>query len=176
LEDHIKRAKDLFTYYCGSHFQMYREGAFVEYKKYDIPKQTEVEWFKELIEKYTAELLIRDWDAVFRLDSISRSYQDSIILGNVISFASRNVMSADSIVKLMYAESIIRIIQSSKKIISKDLLYNACKVAVRLLENIISNQLILDPERDLSQFPQKDKKSLNNRARKGIDEIKSILN
>jgi len=115
LDDKILRAKKLFTSYDGSTFHMYREGQLEEYKQYNISKELEVDWFKELIAQYTQELSIKDWNAVFRLDSIASNYQDESILKNVLSFASRNVMSSDSIVKLMYAERIIEIINKTKK-------------------------------------------------------------
>jgi hypothetical protein len=175
LEDHTKRAKELFEQYNGNFFQMHREDAYEEYRKYDISKRTEAEWFAELIQKHVAQLSIRDWQAVTLLEAVSKHYQDNAILGGVVSFASRNVMSADSIVKLMYAEGIIRLIQSSREKISKDVLHDACRVAVRLLEATISEQLTLDPGHALSQHDMKDKKSLNQRAKKRIDEIVSLL-
>jgi hypothetical protein len=175
LDEQGLRAKELFTQYVGSHFHMHREGDLEEYKKYTIAKETEMEWFREMIAKYTAQLSIRDWEAVNRLDSISNMYQDSTLLKNVVAFAARNVLSSDSMVRVMYAEGITRIIRSSKKVIPQDAFHDACKVVVRLLEDVVSGPLVLDPGHELAQLGLTDKKSLNKRAMRGIDEIKALL-
>jgi hypothetical protein len=176
LDDQNKRAKELFNYYAGNFVHMHREGELEEYRSYDISKETEMEWFKELIRTYTDQLSIRDWDAVHSLGSISSNFQDKSIVENVVSFTQKNVMSSDSIVKLMYAESIIRILKNCRKMISDDLLFDACRVVVRILEDIVAGPLILDPGHELSHLALKDKRSLNSRAQKNIEEIKSILN
>ncbi len=155
---------------------MYREGDLDEYKGYNIPREVEVAWCEEFVMMHAKELSIRNWDAVIHLEALSRSYQDSTILEKVVAFAARNTMSADSLVKLMYAEGIIRIIQACRNVVSRDLLFEACKVTVRLFESIMSGPLVLDPGHELSQASIKDKKSLNSRALKGIEEIRGLLN
>ncbi|QYR21938.1 hypothetical protein KZ483_02560 [Paenibacillus sp. sptzw28] len=176
MDDQNRRAQELFNYYHGSFVHMHREGNLEEYRSYGISKETEIEWFKELIRTYTVKLSIRDWDAVNSLGLISSNYQDKSILENVVSFTQKHVMSSDSVVKLMYAESIIRILKTCRKVISNDLLFDACRVVVRILEDIVSGPLILDPGHELTDLALKDKRSLNSRAQKDIEEIKSILN
>jgi hypothetical protein len=75
----------------------------------------------------------------------------------------------------MYAEKIIEIIRALKTVISDDELYKAYKVTLGTLEDIISKPLIIDPGHDLKLFDLKDKKSLNNRARKNIDILNDLL-
>lgn len=175
--DHNKLIeKELFTLYFGSYFQMHRDGKLEEYKSYNISKEEEAGWLEELIAKYTGELSIRSWDAVIGLLSVAKNYPDSRILSNVISFASRHVMSSDSIVKLMYAENIIAIIKLVSNKCSTEQLHYAYKVTALILEDIISKPLIIDPGHELHEFQLKDKKSLNNRASKSIEVIKEMLN
>lgn len=171
----MNRAKELFNLYHGNLLQMHRGGVLSEYKKYEITKVTETEWFQESINVFTSQLSIRNWEAIASLDLISKNYQESSILSNAIAFTSKNVMSSDSIVKLMYAENIISIMKNCIKVIANDLLFDSCRCVVRILEDIISSPLVLDPGHELSQFALKDKKTLNMRAGIGIEEIKGIL-
>ena len=39
-----KKAKDIFLHYNGRYYQMEREGVYLEYKKYKIPKYYEMKW------------------------------------------------------------------------------------------------------------------------------------
>ncbi len=176
MDDQLLRAKELFTLHLGSTFQMYREGDLDEYKKFDVQPQMENEWFKELGEKYTKELSIRDWTAVSTLGQLTSNYKDKVILENVIAFVSRHLMSSDSIVKLMYAERIIEIVKKMKKDIGIELVHKAYKATAIILEDIITKPLIIDPGHELANFNLSDKRSLNNRAKKSIEEIKNDLN
>ncbi|WP_372663231.1 hypothetical protein [Cohnella sp.] len=169
------RAKQLFTFYRGSTFHMYREGDYEEYKSYNVSENTEAKWVQEMIDIYTDELSIWGWEAVYCLGSIARDFKDIRILRNVVSFASRHIMSADSIVKLMYAEGILAILKSIKGEITKELLYETLKTTKLILDDIISKPLIIDPGHELESYNLKDKKSLNLRAAKSIEELKSFL-
>lgn len=171
MDDRIQLAKELFFTYSGSFFQMHREGNLETYKTYQIAKELEVDWYKELINGISAELSIMNWNAVSRLDSISKYYKDSLILENVISFVSQHIMGSDSIVKLMYAENMISLIKASKEIMTNDLLYRSYQAALRILEDIITKPLVIDPGHELHLFDLRDKKSLNNRAKKNIDDL-----
>ncbi|MFC5528312.1 hypothetical protein [Cohnella yongneupensis] len=173
MDDEILRAKRLFTSFDGSTFNMFREGRLEEYKQYNISKELEMNWFNELIDQCSKELSIKDWHAVYRLDSIASNYQDVRILKNVLSFASRNIMSSDSIVKLMYAEGIIEIINKTKKLISDDLRIEAYKTTFLILEDIIKKPLVIDPGHELENYNIKDKKTLNDRAKRSIEKIKN---
>jgi hypothetical protein len=174
MEDQL-RAKELFTYYRGSTFHMYREGDYEEYKLYKVSKENEAIWVQEMIDKYTEELSIRDWEAVFCLGSIARDFKDIRILKNVVSFASRHLRSADSVVKLMFAEQIIDILKPVKRDITKELLYQTLQTTKLILDEIISKPLILDSGHELESFNLKDKRSLNLRANSSIKELNSFL-
>ncbi|PWV94463.1 hypothetical protein DFQ01_13028 [Paenibacillus cellulosilyticus] len=153
---------------------MYREGVLEEYKGYDISEEIEMGWFNEMVDQYTRELSIRDWAAVDRLDLIAANYQDERIIRNVMTFASRNVLSSDSIVKLMYAEKMIEIIMKFKTI-SADLKLEAYKIIYTILEDVINRPLEIDTGHELENYSLKDKRSLNERAKRSIERIKSDL-
>lgn len=175
MDEQLEKAKQLFFSYQGHFFQMNREGYLQEYKCYNIAAEIEAEWYKEMIDQVAGELSIMNWNAVFRMEAIAKYYKDSMILEKVISFVSHHIMGSDSIVKLMYAEKIIEIIRSLKNVLSDDVLYKAYKVTLGTLEDIISKPLVIDPGHELQLFDLKDKKSLNNRARKNIDVLNDLL-
>lgn len=174
LEEQRMRAKELFDLYRGHFFQMHRDGVFEEYKTYEIDSQIEMDWYTEWIDNYTNQLSIRDWDAITSLESLAKYYQDSRILDHVIAFASRHIMGADSIVKLMYAEKLMDLIKSLTKVVSREIRHSAYQLTYKILEDIISKPLIVDPGHELSQYHLKDKKSLNSRVKKSMDEIRNI--
>jgi hypothetical protein len=175
LEDERGRAKELITAYYGNTLQMYREGVLEEYKCFDISKMMEIEWFTEMVENFSKKLSIRDWSAVDHLKILANHYHDPIILENVIAFTARHLMSADSLVKLMYAEGIMDIIKALKKFITTGRLHHAYKTTAILLEDVISKPLIIDPGHELSNWGLSDKRSLNSRAKICLDKIRDDL-
>ncbi|WP_028610909.1 hypothetical protein [Paenibacillus harenae] len=175
MNDSLLKAKELFTAYYGNFIQMHREGKLEEYRAYELPKETETEWLQEMLNRFSRELSITNWDAMLRLQALARNSQDSRLLENMVAFASRHLMSADSIVKLMYAEITIELIISIPNPYSKELIFRAFKLTIRLLEDIIAGPLVADPGHELHLFGLKDKKSLNNRAKKDIDVIIDYL-
>ena len=175
MESEQQRAKELFTFYRGSTFQMYREGAHDEYKTFAVSKETEMKWVQEMIDQFSGELSIRDAKALNSLESIARDFKEVSVLKNVVSFASRHIKSGDSIVKLLFAESIIRILTSVRVSLPKSYLYETLQTTKLILDDIMLNQLILDPGHELKSYNLKDKKSLNLRANKSIEELKGFL-
>ena len=175
MAEQATRAKQIFTGHYGNYFQMHREGNYEEYKTYEITKEQEAAWYAELIEMNVNRLSIRNWDAVIQLLLVAKNHPDSHILERIIAFASRHVMSSDSIVKLMYAEHIIEIIKLVKSKAEIELLHRAYKTAAQILDDIMSKPLIVDPGHDLQSLGLKDKRSLNQRAGKNIEVIKELL-
>jgi hypothetical protein len=173
--DDQRRAKELFTAYLGHFNHMYREGVLEEYKGYDIAQEIETGWLDEMVDSFTKELSIMNWNGVIRLEGLARSYSNPTILENVVTFASRHLMSADSLVKLVYAEKMIELIQLLQKKIPLELLYKAYKSTIEILEDTITKPLLLDPGHKLAQFNLKDKKALNTKARRDIDELKQFI-
>lgn len=176
MTDRTEQAKELFDRYLGSFVEMHREGVLKQYKQHDIPRETELQWVSELTAGYLQQLSIRDWEAVSVLESLSRQFQDHDVVKQTAAFASRNMMSADSIVRLMYAESLIGIIRSNKGIIAREVVFNACRAAVQLLESVIVQPLVLDPGHELQQLGLKDKRALNSRAQQSMGEVEMLIN
>ncbi|WP_139998661.1 hypothetical protein [Paenibacillus paridis] len=171
----MQRAKELFTDYFGNYFQMHKNGLLEEYKTYEVTKEAETQWYEEMIANEVKKLSIRNWDAALQCVSISKNYPDSKIVEQIVAFASRHVMSSDSMVKLMYAELIIEIIKLVKAHTATELLHKAYKETAIILEDIISKPLIIDPGHELHVFGLKDKRSLNLRAANSIESIKALL-
>lgn len=176
MPEQTQRAKELYTRFLGNFLNMHKQGLLEEYKSLEIPRELELEWLNEIAMEFSKQLSIRDWDAISAITVLSRSYQDSQIMENVSSFAARNIMSADSLVRLMYAEEMVDIIRSHKKVITKELLFHACKVAVQILEDVITQPLIIDPGHELKQLNLKDKRALNSRAQKSLEVVKELIN
>ncbi len=176
MTEQTQRAKELYSRFMGNFLNMHKEGFLKEYKSFEIPKEMELEWLNELALEFSKQLSIRDWDAISSIEAISRNYQDSWVVEKVSSFASRNILSADSMVRLMYAEKLIEIIRPHKKVITKDLLFQACKVTVQILEDVISQPLVIDPGHELKQLNLKDKRALNSRAQKSLEEVQELIN
>lgn len=176
MDEQLQRANELFLVYRGSFFQMNRAGVFEEYKSYSVTKEAEQLWYNELIAALTRELSIMNWDAVSSLESIAKYYPDRTIVENVIHFMSHQISGSDSIVRLIYAETLIKLIKSTEQVLPHEVLVKAYRAAVHTLEDVISKPLVIDPGHELPLFQLKDKRSLNNRAKKSIDELNDYLN
>jgi hypothetical protein len=176
MEEETRQAQEIFIRYLGSAVQMHREDALKQYQQYGIAREMELQWFQEMIVEWCGRLSIRDSEAVVRLEALSKHYQDPVIVDRTASFASRNLMSADSIVRLMYAEALVGIIRAHKMVITRELLFSACRVAVQLLESVVAQPLVTDPGHELQQLGLRDKRALNSRAKKTIEEVERLIN
>jgi hypothetical protein len=176
MEEETRQAREIFTQYLGSAAQMHREGVLKLYKQYGITRELELAWLQEMIEEWCARLSIRDWEAVAALEALSRNIQDAVIVDRAASFAFRNLMSADSIVRLMYAEALVGIVRAHTAGLTREQLFGACRVAVQLLESVVEQPLVTDPGHELKQLGLRDKRALNSRAKKSIEEVEMLLN
>ncbi len=176
MDKNTEQARELFTRCLGSPIQMHREGVLEQYKQSAIAKETEKQWVDEMFAGYLKQLSIRDWEAVAALEALSRQYQDIVMVEKTASFATRNLMSADSIVRLRFAENLVVIIRSHKKVLSREQLFSSCRAAAELLQSVIEQPLVIDPGHELQQLGLKDKRGLNSRAKKSIDEVEALLN
>lgn len=173
LSNH-QHAKELFLASKGSLIRMHRDGVLTVYKQYEIAKETEHEWLLELVEQMTRELSIMNTLALADLELVARSNPGLGIFERIAKFASVQIMSADSIVKLLYAETIVRLYQLHKPRITDEWRFKSYRLTADVLEDIIAKPLILDQGRELRTFELRDKKALNNRAQlvlKALSEI-----
>ncbi|MWC27756.1 hypothetical protein [Paenibacillus sp. MMS18-CY102] len=169
MSESRKRAKQLFVEYKGNRLQMHRDGHFAEYQALGVTAEEEAHWFEEMANHLGSSLSIRDWEAVTGLEMIARSHPNPQIIIQVTAFVTRHLMSADSIVKLIYAEKLVALIKLLKNELSQDQLYQSYKAAETLLQHIQASPLVVDPGHELELFDLKDKRSLNNRAQKCLD-------
>lgn len=174
MTDQLLRAKELFDAHYGNKLQMFREGQLEEYKSYNIELEQESQWMKQLIQHYSEQLSIRNWDAVYHLDIIAGNYKDSDIITNILLFSTKHLKSADSIVKLKYAEYMNHMIGLTKDVLTKDQLIDAIKKTLLIFDDIMKGQLVVDPGHELSLHQLTDKRSLNNRAKRGIEQLEGI--
>jgi hypothetical protein len=79
MEDSTQRAKELYTRFLGSSFNMHREGVLEEYKKFEILRETEIEWLNDVVVELEAVVHSGLEGDFFFGDSI-RNYQNKIWL------------------------------------------------------------------------------------------------
>lgn len=150
---------------------MHRGGVYTDYKQWDVPQELEQTWMDERIGQLTAGLSIMNWDAVDELTSIAKYHANPLIITAVTAFASRQLMSADSMVRLVYAERLIELIKRYESIIPVDKLRETYQLTMNLLEDVVMKPLVLDPGHELQQYGLKDKRGLNLRVEKNKEEI-----
>lgn len=150
---------------------MHRGGVYTDYKQWDVPQELEQAWMDERIGQLTAGLSIMNWDAVDELTSIAKYHANPLIIAAVTAFASRQLMSADSMVRLVYAERLIELIKRYESIIPVDKLRETYQLTMNLLEDVVMKPLVLDPGHELQQYGLKDKRGLNLRVEKNKEEI-----
>ncbi|MDG0791683.1 hypothetical protein OMP38_12970 [Cohnella ginsengisoli] len=168
-------AKRIFLSYGGSTIRMYRAGEYEAYKAFGASPEEEARWLEELIEGLAGELSIRGWDAAGRLEEIARERKDARPLERTIKFAARHLMSADSLVKLMYAERIVAMLSALKEVLPVAKLHESIRTAKLLLDDIVEKPLVLDAGHDLGAHGMKDKRALNRRAEQTIEALKRVL-
>ncbi|MDR6717751.1 hypothetical protein [Paenibacillus sp. 2003] len=164
-------AKDLFVKHYGSAIQMYREGVYAEYKRWDVPQELEEQWIGERIQQLSSELSIMNWDAVDELALIAKHRTEPNIIKAITEFASRQLKSADSMVRLVYAERLIELIKRYESSLPMDKLRETYQLTMDLLVDVATKPLVLDPGHELQQYGLKDKRGLNLRVEKNKEEI-----
>ncbi len=126
-------AKKIFLNYNGSYFHMHREEVLSEYKKFNIPKETEIKWLKEKIEeilsKVNEEKSIKEkydkyWDILYILTKI---LEDENLLGKTLKTFEKDlkyldVFSITSILEILFDNGKLsrNLRKEVKKIIQKN--------------------------------------------------------
>lgn len=108
-DKNMLRAKEIYVGYNGSSFFMQREGVYDEYKSYNISKEQEIAWKEELIEILYNQLSFEDGYAFYKLAVIAENYHDQSIVEKLITYISNNKTKGDSLIKLIYAEVLLKI-------------------------------------------------------------------
>ncbi|CAI6079225.1 hypothetical protein [Cohnella sp. JJ-181] len=154
---------------------MYRAGVYEAYKAGQVPPETEALWLAELIEGYAGALSIRDWEAVSGLEAVAREHKDARAVHHTVKFAARHLMSADSAVKLIYAERLVAMLKALGGSLSTEALHEAIRTAKVVLDDVVAKPLILDPGHDLESLGIKDKRAMNQRAGTAVEALKALL-
>ena len=165
----------MFIEHGGSTIRMYRAGMLETYKTYEVPPALETEWLQEMIGGFAQSLSIRDWAAVAALEEAAKTHKEPQALQLAVRFASRHLLSADSVVKLKYAEHLIGMLKALNGIAATELSHEAIRTVKVILDDVIAQPLVLDPGHDLSSMGIKDKRALNQRAAHFIDALKDLL-
>lgn len=150
---------------------MHREGVYAEYKRWDVPQELEEQWIGERIQQLSSELSIMNWDAVDELALIAKHRTEPSIIMEITAFASRQLKSADSMVRLVYAERLIELIKRYESSLPMDKLRETYQLTMDLLVDVAIKPLVLDPGHELQQYGLKDKRGLNLRVEKNKEEI-----
>ncbi|MEK0316578.1 hypothetical protein [Cohnella sp. 56] len=175
METERLQAKRLFMQYGGSTIRMYKAGALETYKAHEVPPALEAEWVREMIGGFAQALSIRDWEAAAALEETARAHKDPQALQQAVRFASRHLMSADSVVKLKHAEHLIGMLKALNGIAGIELSHEAIRTAKVILDDVIAQPLVLDAGHDLASLGLKDKRALNQRAGMLIEALKDLL-
>ena len=101
-------AKDLFFKYCGSHFQMERDGVYGDYLKLGVSDEDERIWETELLGKLLQDFAtsrVAD-DSYISLIRLLRSSLNFEVLEEFISLTERFEEDFDTFTKLRLSESL----------------------------------------------------------------------
>jgi len=148
------QARELFRKYNCNTFFMGQDSFnkdYKEYMSYNIPKERELEWIHE----YQGELIQLgelSEDTKFFTDCFTSfctsktSYPDITYLDKLLNIIDNKKVMFDSFTKMIIGEGICRIVKS---LVNKGNDYNDSvkalqMIAVSLLEEVISNPIILD--------------------------------
>lgn len=165
----FSKAQNIFFDYSGSFFLMSREGIYEEYKSYNISKDQELVWKDELVEKWYKQLSVEDTLALSKLASITADYHDYSIVEKLIGFIVNNMDKGDSLIKLIYAETLLNIA------CPKDLTRAKIDTVIDLLKSVSSNPITVNPiwtQRGFAELP--DKEYIANRLKKDLDRAVEI--
>jgi hypothetical protein len=151
-KDKYDRAKELFMKYCGSSFDMDREGYYAEYKQYNITKDLELIWREELKNKLFSELSTDNFDALSSLEKLDSGYDEQEILRKIEIYVSENIYKADSFIKLIYCEimcAIVEQIVEDCKTVKKELIKKTIYTIENILSDILNNPVQIKADRDM---------------------------
>ena len=106
------RAKVLFFSYYGNEFFMWKDGELEEDKQYNIPKERELIWKGELVEKLYSNLDVKHDSTLGGLCIIIKYFGDSTLFRRVLNFIQANFNKADSFLKIRYAEDLFDLLEN----------------------------------------------------------------
>ncbi len=144
-----KVAKELFLKYGGSYFHMEREGELYFYRKWNISKEQENVWIKEY-QQENIKLLIEKQDAT-TVDSCFSTlcrtiseFKNTDSLKTLLEVVSQTYKQYDSFTKIRFSEELLHIAESDG-LHKSSIWFDAKKLAIEILKNVIKNPITIDP-------------------------------
>lgn len=141
----INEAELIFNKYLGNHFQMAREGDYESYKVFNITKQQELIWIKNLINEYLQQPLSLNTSSNI-VDLLFKQVENLNYIKYLNSLSNDIIATDDTFMKIVIAESINNkkeyIIKNQRKVLGFITVKNSSPVDVKFLENIISQLLL----------------------------------
>lgn len=167
MQKDILRARKLYFDYCGNSFFMHREGVYDEYKAYNISKEQELLWKEELVETLYNQLSVDGGYAFHKLSMIAEDYHDYSIVEKLIAYLSTNMTKGDSLIKLIYAETLLRIACST------ELTKIKLDVISDLLKSVSDHPITVDSSWTKKGFSDKlpDEEYIKNRLKKDFNRL-----
>lgn len=147
-----ERAKELFSIYYGNKFFMWKDGDLEEYKTYDISQDQELIWKDELARELFSNLEVKHDSTLTGLHIIINYFGDSPLLKKVAEYISQNYLEADSFLKIRYAEDLEDMIQKCENFnvhCSEELMTLLRKLAMEILENVLSHPIEINRESEM---------------------------
>jgi len=101
-KNNIDKAKKIFFNYSGSHFQMARENEYDIYKKYNISREQELIWIKEMLNNILQKIKMGDeiTNLYSKYSQVTSLYNDLEGLKMMIEIAKDKKDISDSFIKL----------------------------------------------------------------------------
>jgi hypothetical protein len=145
-------AKALFMKYDGNTFHMRREGEYDIYKAFQVPREMEILWIRELRDTLLRELVMRPFTAphashlILRyLSSVSCFATDYSAVNTLIEAIAPRTGEFDSFLKLRCAEDVIHACEAPGARAYHSL-PAARDFAERLLREVLENPIVVADE------------------------------
>lgn len=149
MSSNIQLAKEIFLKYCGSHFHMEREGEYKLYKSFNITKEQEKPWIKELQKELLEK--VKEDDAVGHnfnlLCSSIRQYYSLDILKELVDYVNSRKEVFDTFSMMLMAEGVLGIVESFERsnLRNHETVEFARAVSIEILECLLNRPISIAP-------------------------------
>ena len=165
-------AKNLFLYYNGSYFHMFREenGNYEKYEAFNVSKNQEKEWLKErILELLKLETDFSEWYTFSDMLALSNELKDEVIFSMIFEKILFEIDGYEFRFQTILITIIINILEKSNWIKWNDSLKYSRKLVEKLWE--IKNQNIQENQSNTIEISN-EVDTLISRIRKLYREIK----
>lgn len=152
MDNNLQEAKEMFSKYGGIHFFMAREGEYEKYKSFNISKEQELMWIKEIQQKKIFEIKNELLDAEkieIRFSGLLLSlkvYKSIELFPILFELYKDSKVKLDSFSKMLIAEQLLDAVRSlSKEMKNNELIEEVRIFAVDILKDILDNIILVDP-------------------------------